>query len=69
MDNVIVLKCKKCGSVWSIITLKGGNDFKYALVCPYCLSSGIYDVEEVEDVSSYLDTIETTGILKLGLKY
>ena len=57
VDDMISLKCRKCGSVWSIITLKGGNDFEYALACPYCGAIGMYDIEEVKDISSYLNLI------------
>jgi len=75
VDDMISLKCRKCGSVWLIITLKGGNDFEYVLACPYCGATGMYDIEEVEDISSYLNLIISTlnekiveGVIKFDRK-
>ena len=50
--NKIILRCKKCDSIWSITTLKGGNKFEYCLVCPYCSESGNEKIEVVRDASS-----------------
>lgn len=54
--KVVFLRCKKCGSIWGIVVIKGG-EVEYPLSCVFCGAFGYHEVEEVSGrfIENYYD--------------